>query len=56
MKRQSGSTLERNAGGGGAAAAHKRTLTFFLLHVIQPVLLRVYLGRLRWTPASCRVV
>lgn len=30
------------------------TLTFFTRHVRQPVLLRVYFGRFRWTGISAR--
>jgi hypothetical protein len=56
MKRQLGSALERDASGRLRRSIQKRTLTFFLLHVIQPALLRVYLGRLRWTPAPCWIV
>lgn len=36
-------------------AGDGRTLTFFTRHVMHPVLLLVYLGRLRWGSVSARV-
>jgi len=38
---------ENEKEGGGGKRARKRTLIFFPLQVMQPVLLRVYFGRFR---------